>query len=117
MYVIEPQTLAESKFILSSVTGVTYHMMVGETEFINQTHEVWCRSRTVLTDDMFDPQTRYQCKPSLFRLNVYQATFLVEGLFIIDNKTKARTEVTGEVYPADASKVVSDVERIVCEKL
>ncbi|XP_065346169.1 uncharacterized protein LOC135943525 [Cloeon dipterum] len=117
MHVIEPQSLAESKFILSSVTGVRYHMMVGETEFINQTHEVWCRSRTVLANDMFDPQTRYQCKPSLLRLDVHQATFLVDSLFVIDNKTNARTEVTGEVYPAVASKVVSDVERIVCEKL
>ncbi|XP_065351717.1 uncharacterized protein LOC135947076 [Cloeon dipterum] len=39
--------------------------LVGETERINQTHEVWCRSRNVLQDGVFSTVERFPCTESI----------------------------------------------------
>ncbi|CAB3383919.1 Hypothetical predicted protein [Cloeon dipterum] len=41
------------------------NMFVGETEFINRTHEVWCRSRVVVPDSIYRTTAkRYLCDKS-----------------------------------------------------
>ncbi|CAB3385626.1 Hypothetical predicted protein [Cloeon dipterum] len=115
MHLIEPQNWNDSKFI-SSVIGNDFITMVGDTEFINQTHEVWCRSRTVLADNMFNPERiRYQCNPSYLRMIPSQASLFSELLEIMNVQAGLRINVIGKVYP-DPYKVVSGVQRYVCEK-
>ncbi|XP_065343497.1 uncharacterized protein LOC135941738 [Cloeon dipterum] len=116
MYLAEPQTLDDADLI-GSFTGDDSNMMVGETEFINQTHEVWCRSRTVLTDNMYwAGNTRYSCNPTYLKMNPIQPRIFAQELEVIDPQSSVKTVVTGGVYP-DPSKVVTDVQRYICEQI
>ncbi|CAB3386909.1 Hypothetical predicted protein [Cloeon dipterum] len=68
MRLYEPQTLADFFYARDNITVYPNPLLIlGETEFINKTHEVWCRSRTLLTDDMLDPnpRLRYPCDESI----------------------------------------------------
>ncbi|XP_065344305.1 uncharacterized protein LOC135942222 [Cloeon dipterum] len=69
MRLYEPQTAADYINARDNIVGNFGPplLILGETEFINRTHEVWCRSRTLLTDDMLspDPARRYPCAESM----------------------------------------------------
>ncbi|CAB3387558.1 Hypothetical predicted protein [Cloeon dipterum] len=112
MHLVEPQT-AEDLKLLGAYFGKTPTMFVGETEFINQTHEVWCRSRTVLTDDMYMSLSyKHQCTPTFFKSHDY---VFIYNFYETDPETNAMRKVeAGEGYP-DALKDITDVERYVCE--
>ncbi|XP_065346603.1 uncharacterized protein LOC135943866 [Cloeon dipterum] len=94
--------------------GVKSIMTLGDTEFINQTHEVWCRSRTLLPDALYQASSRYQCGPTYLKT----LNSVIYGCPLEINDTKSafgKSAVTGKVYP-EPSKVVSDVQTYVCEK-
>ncbi|XP_065346615.1 uncharacterized protein LOC135943876 [Cloeon dipterum] len=73
MRLYEPQTLKDL-YITKDLTNLlgdffkdVQFIVLGDTEFINKTHEVWCGSRTLVPDDMFDPDPteRYPCTESI----------------------------------------------------
>ncbi|XP_065350421.1 uncharacterized protein LOC135946222 [Cloeon dipterum] len=74
MRLFEPRTLADLKWAYSLHPPATkstpaYNMIVGETDFINQTHEVWCRSRVVVPDSLYNSAVRYSCLKSFLYVN------------------------------------------------
>ncbi|CAB3388505.1 Hypothetical predicted protein [Cloeon dipterum] len=86
MKLYEPATLADVQ-ASHNIIGTQYpknSILVGETEFINQTHEVWCRSRVVVQDNMYDNANpffqKFPCRESimslgLLALKLYNARF------------------------------------------
>ncbi|XP_065346287.1 uncharacterized protein LOC135943583 [Cloeon dipterum] len=82
MRLYEPQTLADYINARDKITGSTGvpQLILGETEFINRTHEVWCRSRTLLTDDMLspDPARRYPCIESIVSVFEYRGAGTIQ---------------------------------------
>ncbi|XP_065346040.1 uncharacterized protein LOC135943438 [Cloeon dipterum] len=87
MKMLEPETRAESNFIMSTFSS-NHYALVGETEFINQSHEVWCQSRKVLPDNMYyDLQSRYPCAPSILTADHFSRGFMsvtMAGSDIVD---------------------------------
>ncbi|CAB3387188.1 Hypothetical predicted protein [Cloeon dipterum] len=74
MRLFEPRTLAELNWAYSlnppaTKSSPAYNMIVGETEFMNQTHEVWCRSRVVVPDSVYNSAVRYSCLKSFLYVN------------------------------------------------
>ncbi|CAB3370452.1 Hypothetical predicted protein [Cloeon dipterum] len=61
LVLMEPMTTAQVETLRYASINLG-HVIAGETEAINQTHEVWCRSRKVIPDSLYDPTyQRYQC--------------------------------------------------------
>ncbi|CAB3370376.1 Hypothetical predicted protein [Cloeon dipterum] len=53
-----------------------YNILVGQTESINQTHEVWCNSRTLVPDKYTYPDVwmKFPCQTSIVGITVSYAT-------------------------------------------
>ncbi|CAB3389117.1 Hypothetical predicted protein [Cloeon dipterum] len=70
MRLFEPRTVADINWAYSlnpqaPLPSAPRNMFVGETEFINRTHEVWCRSRVVVPDSIYRTTAkRYLCDKS-----------------------------------------------------
>ncbi|CAB3370379.1 Hypothetical predicted protein [Cloeon dipterum] len=71
----EPQTVYEISSA-SSLVSTMYNILVGQTESINQTHEVWCNSRTLVPDKYTYPDVwmKFPCQTSIVGITVSYAT-------------------------------------------
>ncbi|CAB3370396.1 Hypothetical predicted protein [Cloeon dipterum] len=70
MKFFEPETATDLATASTLLSGKGYAAIVGETEFVNQTHEVWCRSRKVLPDAHYAANAiRYPCITSMVVFN------------------------------------------------
>ncbi|XP_065331757.1 uncharacterized protein LOC135934145 [Cloeon dipterum] len=65
MKLFEPATLADMKLALNITGRGDLNVVLGDTEFINQSHEVWCRSRTILQDSFYEFKSNWQRYPSV----------------------------------------------------
>ncbi|XP_065331930.1 uncharacterized protein LOC135934256 [Cloeon dipterum] len=76
----EPSSIAQMK-LTSQITGKsTLTVPTGDTESINQTHEMWCRSRQILPDSFFNtgPSAfRYPCVDEML-MGVNKNNFLLQ---------------------------------------
>ncbi|XP_065352841.1 uncharacterized protein LOC135947816 [Cloeon dipterum] len=77
--IYEPSSVAQLK-LTNTITGDPGTTVpTGDTESINQTHEVWCRSRQILHDSFFNTAPsafRYPCVETLMGVSKYN--FLLE---------------------------------------
>ncbi|XP_065351716.1 uncharacterized protein LOC135947075 isoform X2 [Cloeon dipterum] len=72
MRLFEPASSADFKTAYGASTSLDYYTksayLMGDTESINQTHEVWCRSRKVLPDALYSTTLavpRFPCTESI----------------------------------------------------
>ncbi|XP_065353185.1 uncharacterized protein LOC135948050 isoform X2 [Cloeon dipterum] len=70
MKLMEPETKEDYMLISTFFSNyVSSPVFVGETEFINATHEVWCNSRAILQDTFYGvASVRYSCEESIILL-------------------------------------------------
>ncbi|XP_065345481.1 uncharacterized protein LOC135943020 [Cloeon dipterum] len=79
MRLFEPATLADFD-LAKSFYNLALHLIVGETESINRTHEAYCRSRVILADDLYMNPTgfnRYPTTESIFGFFTFTKKFTV----------------------------------------
>ncbi|XP_065350218.1 uncharacterized protein LOC135946097 [Cloeon dipterum] len=108
MRLFEPRTPALFNWSYYSLYpfSTPSNMIVGETEFINQTHEVWCRSRVVVPDSLYNYLPRYPCFKSF--------------LYVHDWKVGVWSRENGDIFAYFIS-LLNSTERtyfdfFVCEK-
>ncbi|XP_065345893.1 uncharacterized protein LOC135943340 [Cloeon dipterum] len=74
MKLFEPATLADLQLALNiSKNQTPFNVLVGDTESIDQTREVWCHSRKMLPQDLYFLSTgvhRYPCTESIVTVNI-----------------------------------------------
>ncbi|CAB3386061.1 Hypothetical predicted protein [Cloeon dipterum] len=105
---MEPATGGDMK-LANYVTGTQTNPLVGEMEAINQTHEVWCRSRKVVPDNVY--------KSNAYRYICHQAIFLmVAASGVLDPMYYANGP--GELIDAylNRSNTYNFVQRFICEE-
>ncbi|CAB3387487.1 Hypothetical predicted protein [Cloeon dipterum] len=69
MKLFEPKTLLALMFVFGNSMPDEYRTsgayLVGDSETINQTHEVWCGSRTVFENNVFSTEEKFPCTESI----------------------------------------------------
>ncbi|CAB3386063.1 Hypothetical predicted protein [Cloeon dipterum] len=103
----EPAT-ADDMFLANQATGSQTPLLVGEMEAINQTHEVWCRSRKVVPDNVYQSNAhRYICHQAIFLM------YTQEGL-LDPQYTTGPSGVIDEYLKR--SNTLAFVPRFICEE-
>ncbi|XP_065349815.1 uncharacterized protein LOC135945828 isoform X2 [Cloeon dipterum] len=84
MKLFEPATLADLQLALKISNKQTpFNILLGETESIDQTREVWCRSRKLLPQDIYGYSTgilRYPCTECVVTFHVNLLKLLLVNL-------------------------------------
>ncbi|CAB3388245.1 Hypothetical predicted protein [Cloeon dipterum] len=107
----EPKKLEQGFVAYDQCSGqrTQTNPLVGEMEAINQTHEVWCRSRKVVPDNVY--------KSNAYRYICHQAIFLmVAASGVLDPMYYANGP--GELIDAylNRSNTYNFVQRFICEE-
>ncbi|CAB3387045.1 Hypothetical predicted protein [Cloeon dipterum] len=108
----EPQIPSEVT-IVSQLVSTQFHVLVGQTESINHTHEVWCNSRTLVPDKyyMSDLWLKFPCQTSIIGVTV---TYQAINVITIAEKSIHDVFINPQKYDWSLLNVFSN---FVCEKV